>query len=271
VTSPSLPGGAYRFVSAGVDLGVGTLTLNRPDKLNAFTAEMVDEGVSALATLVRHPEVRAILITGAGKGFSAGADVDELRQVVEQGDEDLGRRLVDGSRGMGNLMRSAPQPIIAAINGVAAGAGANLALACDLRIASDAARIGQVFTRIGLHPDWGGTYYLTRLVGPSKAMELFLSGDLIDAREAWRIGMVNTVVESHHFADVARSWARQIAAAPPLAVRALKHAVYLSERSTLERMLDYELETQLACFKSDDAREGLDAFFAKRTPHFHGR
>ena len=102
-------------------------------------------------------------------------------------------------------------------------------------------------------------------------MELFLSGDLIDAHEAWRIGMVNKVVESHHLADVARSWARHIAAAPPLAVHALKHAVYLSEGSTLDRMLDYELEAQLACFKSEDAREGLDAFFAKRTPHFHGR
>jgi len=263
--------GAYTFVSVSVDLGVGTLTLNRPDKLNAFTADMVDEGVSALGMLVRHPEVRAILITGAGKAFSAGADVDELRQVVEKGDTDLGRRLVDGTRAVGNLIRSAPQPVLAAINGVAAGGGANLALACDLRIASDAAKIGQVYTKIGLHPDWGGTYYLTRLVGPSKAMELFLSGDLIDAHEAWRIGMVNRVVESHHHADVARSWARHIAAAPPLAVHALKHAVYLSERSTLDRMLDYELETQLACFKSEDAREGLDAFFAKRTPHFHGR
>jgi 2-(1,2-epoxy-1,2-dihydrophenyl)acetyl-CoA isomerase len=263
--------GTYTFVSVGVELGVGTLTLNRPDKLNAFTAEMVDEGVSALDTLVHHPDVRAILITGAGKGFCAGADMDELRQVVEMADQDLGRRLVEGARAVGNLIHHAPQPVIAAINGVAAGGGANLALACDLRIASDAARIGQVFAKIGLHPDWGGTYYLTRLVGAAKAMELFLSGDLIDAHEAWRIGMVNKVVESHHLADVARSWARHIAAAPPLAVHALKHAVYLSEGSTLDRMLDYELEAQLACFKSEDAREGLDAFFAKRTPHFHGR
>ena len=262
---------AFTLVSVGVELGVGTLTLNRPDKLNAFTAEMVEEAVAALGTLVRDPEVRAILLTGAGKGFCAGADVDELRQVVAKGDEDLGRRLVDGSRALDNLIHSAPQPVLAAINGVAAGGGANLALACDLRIASDAAKIGQVFTKIGLHPDWGGTYYLTRLVGAAKAMELFLSGDLIDAQEAWRIGMVNKVVESHHLADVARSWARHIAAAPPLAVHSLKHAVYLSERSTLERMLDYELAAQLACFKSEDAREGLDAFFAKRTPHFHGR
>jgi 2-(1,2-epoxy-1,2-dihydrophenyl)acetyl-CoA isomerase len=266
-----LESSAYTFVTVGIELGVGTLTLNRPEKLNAFPADMIDEGVSALGTLVRHPDVRAILITGAGKAFSAGADVDELRQVIEKGDEDLGRRLVDGARALDNLIHGAPQPVIAAINGIAAGAGANLALACDLRIASDSAKIGQVFTKIGLHPDWGGTYYLTRLVGPAKAMELFLSGDLIDAQEAWRIGMVNKVVESHHLADVARSWARHIAAAPPLAVHSLKHAVYLSERSTLDRMLDYELQAQLACFKSEDAREGLDAFFAKRLPHFHGR
>lgn len=262
---------SFQTVAVSVDHGVGTLTLNRPDKLNAFTAAMVDEGVAALRHLVERDDVRAILITGAGHGFCAGADLDELKQILEQRDTALARRLVDGSRAVGTLIRSAPQPVIAAINGVAAGGGANLALACDLRIASDAAKIGQVFAKIGLHPDWGGTYYLTRLVGPAKAMELFISGELIDAHEAWRIGLVNKVVESHHLADVARSWARHIAAAPPLAVHSLKHAVYLSERATLDEMLDYELEAQLACFRSEDAHEGLDAFFAKRTPHFHGR
>ena len=268
---PPMTSDTLHAIVMSVDHGVGTLTLNRPEKLNAFTADMVDEGVRALRHLVEREDVRAILVTGAGNGFCAGADVDELRLVLEHDDTALARRLVDGSRQIGRLIRSAPQPVIAAINGVAAGGGANLALACDLRIASDTARLGQVFTKIGLHPDWGSTYYLTRLVGPAKAMELFISGELIDADEALRIGLLNKVVESHHLADVARSWARHIAAAPPLAVHSLKHAVYLSERSTLDEMLDFELEAQLACFKSDDAREGLDAFFAKRTPHFHGR
>lgn len=259
-----------QFVTVSTDLGVGTLTLNRPDKQNALTAEMVEEAVAALRSLIASPEVRAILVTGAGHYFCAGADLVELKRL-EQGDEALGRRLVDGARALGNEIRAAPQPVLAALNGVAAGWGASLALACDLRIAGDNAKIGQVLTKLGLTSDWGSTFYVTRLVGPAKAMELFISGDLIDAHEALRIGLVNKVVESHHLADVARSWSRHIAAAAPLAVHALKHLVYMSDFVSLDEMIDLELAAQLACLKSDDAREGLDAFFAKRPPRFQGR
>jgi len=262
---------AYQYVTTGVELGVGTLTLNRPEKLNAFTLEMLRESVEALRALVAREDVRSILVTGAGHAFCSGADIEELKAILAQGDESLERLLTDGSRALGNVIRNAPQPVIASINGVAAGWGASLALACDLRIAGDNAKIGQVFTKLGLHPDWGGTYYLTRLVGPAKAMELFVSGELIDAHEAWRIGMVNKVVEAHHLADVARSWARHVAAAAPLAVHSLKHLVYLSEHASLDQMIDLELDAQLACLRSEDAREGLDAFFAKRMPHFRGR
>ncbi len=265
-----MAGDTYRFVTVGTELGVGTLTLARPEKQNAFTAEMVEEAVAALRALVARPDVRALLVTGAGHAFCAGADIDELRRL-EDGDEALARRLVDGARALGNEIRAAPQPVLAALNGVAAGWGASLALACDLRIAGDNAKIGQVLTKLGLSSDWGSTFYLTRLVGPAKAMELFISGDLIDAQEALRIGLVNKVVESHHLADVARSWARHIAAAAPLAVHALKHLVYTSDFVSLDEMIDLELAAQLACLKSEDAREGLDALFAKRAPHFHGR
>jgi 2-(1,2-epoxy-1,2-dihydrophenyl)acetyl-CoA isomerase len=260
----------YRFVLVGTELGVGTLTLNRPEKQNALTAEMVEEAIAALRGLIATPEVRAILITGAGHYFCGGADLDELKRL-EEGDETLERRLVDGARTLGNEIRAAPQPVLAAVNGVAAGWGASLALACDLRIAGDNAKIGQVLTKLGLSSDWGSTFYLTRLVGPAKAMELFISGDLIDAAEALRIGLVNKVVEGHHLADVARSWARHIAAAAPLAVHALKHLIYLSDFVTLDEMIELELNAQLACLKSDDAREGLDAFFARRAPRFVGR
>jgi 2-(1,2-epoxy-1,2-dihydrophenyl)acetyl-CoA isomerase len=259
-----------QFVTVSTDMGVGTLTLNRPDKQNALTAEMVEEAVTALRSLIASPEIRAILVTGAGHYFCAGADLDELKRL-EEGDEALGRRLVDGARALGKEIRAAPQPVLAALNGVAAGWGASLALACDLRIAGDNAKIGQVLTKLGLSSDWGSTFYVTRLVGPAKAMELFISGDLIDAHEALRIGLVNKVVESHHLADVARSWSRHIAAAAPLAVHALKHLVYMSDFVSLDEMIDLELAAQLACLKSDDAREGLDAFFAKRPPRFQGR
>jgi 2-(1,2-epoxy-1,2-dihydrophenyl)acetyl-CoA isomerase len=261
----------FRFVTVSTELGVGTLTLNRPEKLNAFTAGMLDECVAALRGLVAREDVRAILVTGAGHAFCAGADLEELKRVLEDADDALERRLVDGSRTLGNVIRDAPQPVVAAINGVAAGWGASVALACDLRIAGDTAKIGQVLTKFGLSPDWGGTFYLTRLVGPAKAMELFISGDLIDAHEALRIGLVNKVVESHHLADVARSWSRHIAAAAPLAVHALKHLVYLSDFVSLDEMIDLELAAQLACLKSADAREGLDALFARRMPKFVGR
>jgi 2-(1,2-epoxy-1,2-dihydrophenyl)acetyl-CoA isomerase len=266
-----MAGDSPEFVTTSTELGVGTLTLNRPDKQNALTAEMVEECVAALRRLIAREDVRAILVTGAGHAFCAGADFDELKRVLEGPDELLERRLVDGSRTLGTLIREAPQPVVAAVNGVAAGWGASLALACDLRIAGDNAKIGQVLTRLGLAPDWGGTFYLTRLVGPAKAMELFISGELIDAQEALRIGLVNKVVESHHLADVARSWSRHIAAAAPLPVHALKHLVYLSDHTSLDRMIELEAEAQQACLKSADAREGLDAFFAKRSPHFRGR
>ncbi|MGD0483654.1 MAG: enoyl-CoA hydratase-related protein [Gemmatimonadales bacterium] len=266
-----MAGDQHRNIQVGTELGVGTLTLNRPEKQNALTAEMVEEAVAALRGLIAAPDVRAILITGAGHYFCAGADLDELKRILDEGDETLERRLVDGARALGTEIRAAPQPVLAAVNGVAAGWGASLALACDLRIAGDNAKIGQVLTKLGLSSDWGSTFYLTRLVGPAKAMELFISGDLIDAEEALRIGLVNKVVESHHLADVARSWSRHIAAAAPLAVHALKHLVYMSDYVSLDEMIDLELDAQLACLKSADVREGLDAFFGKRVPHFVGR
>jgi len=260
----------YQYVTVSAEVGVGTLTLNRPEQLNALTADMVDEAVAVLRGLVARADVRAILITGAGHAFCAGADLQELKRL-EDGDASLERRLVDGAHALGNEIRAAPQPVLAALNGIAAGWGASLALACDLRIAGDNAKIGQVLTKLGLSSDWGSTFYLTRLVGPAKAMELFISGDLIEAQEALRIGLVNKVVESHHLADVARSWSRHIAAAAPLAVHALKHLVYMSDYVTLDEMIDLEFVAQQACLKSADAREGLDALFAKRAPHFHGQ
>ncbi len=259
------------LIAVAIDGPVGTVTLNRPDKLNALTADMVGELAEALTTLAGTQAVRAIVVTGAGRAFCAGADVGLLRSLIERGDEATGRRLVDSLRRVAHAIRQAPQPVVAAVNGVAAGGGANLALACDLRIAADTAQIGQVFMKIGLHPDFGGTYWLPRLVGASRALELFLDAELVGAAEAERLGLFNRVVPAGRLAAEAAAWAQRIAAAPPLAVRRAKQAVYKSEGATLDQMLDYELEAQVACFRSADGKEGLTAFFEKRSPKFTGR
>ncbi len=249
---------------------VGTITLNRPEKLNALTVEMVEELTDAVKLLSSSRNVRAIVLTGAGRAFCAGADIQLLQRIVAENDEETGRRLVDGARGVLTTIRHARQPVLASINGVAAGGGANLALACDLRIAADDAKIGQVFARLGLHPDWGGTYFLPRLVGPSKALELFLSAELVVAEKAREMGMVNRVVRSDELAQATRGWAQRIAAAPPVAVQRAKRAIFQSEWSNLTEMLDYELKAQMACFRSADFMEGLKAYTEKRDPHFTG-
>ena len=161
--------------------------------------------------------------------------------------------------------------MIASVNGAAAGGGANLALACDVRIASDRASIGQTFNRIGLHPDWGGTYFLPRLVGPAKALELVLSAEMVDAAEAHRLGLFNRVVPHDTLITETTNFARMIAAKPPVAVALAKRAIYQSDTSDLSAMLDIELDHQLQCFKTADAGEGLAAFLEKRVPTYHGR
>jgi 2-(1,2-epoxy-1,2-dihydrophenyl)acetyl-CoA isomerase len=167
-------------------------------------------------------------------------------------------------------IRESPKPVIGSINGVAAGGGANLALACDLRIASDQARLGQTFNRIGLHPDWGGTYFLPRLMGPARALELIWLAEVIDARECVRLGLFNRVVPHHALLDETMAVARALVAKPPLALALAKRAVYQSLDRTLPQMLDYELDAQLRCFESGDAAEGIQAFVEKRAAVFQG-
>ena len=251
--------------------GVGTLTLNRPDKLNAFAGTMRHELAEGLLELEKDPAVRVVVITGAGRGFCAGADVGYMAQLVEARDTIAMAALVEAGRRVVLTMRESAKPVIGSINGVAAGGGANLALACDLRIASDRARLGQTFNRIGLHPDWGGTYFLPRLVGPAKALELFWMAEILDADECLRLGLFNRVVSHETLEEETMKLARTLAAKPPLALSLAKRAVYQSTRNTLPQMLDYELEAQLRCFQSGDAAEGITAFVEKRAPAFGGR
>ncbi|HWO90005.1 MAG TPA: enoyl-CoA hydratase-related protein [Gemmatimonadales bacterium] len=255
-------------VRVQVEGPVATLTLNRPEKLNAFTVAMAAQLGDELERLAADHSLRAVIITGEGRAFCAGADLEELKRVMEQRDLEYGLKLVGAAHRFHAAIRSAPWIAICAINGVAAGGGANLALGCDLRIASDTAKIGQVFARIGLHPDWGGSFFLPRMVGTARALELFLSAELVDSGKLLDYGLVNRVVPASRLMVEARAWADRVAAAPPLAARLIKQAVYRSADASLTEMLDFELEAQRRLFASGDFAEGLTAFLEKRSPRF---
>jgi len=216
--------------------------------------------------------VRVIVITGAGKGFCSGGDVKAMHESKQSG---TGRPLIDKVAPLRDrvllAMRDAPQPIIAAVNGAAAGAGMNLALGCDIRIASTAARFGETFAKRGLHPDWGGTYFLPRLVGMAKACEMIFTGDMIDAQEALRLGIVSAVYPPEELMPAVRELAGKIAAGPPVAIRLAKRALYHGESADLRSALEFETFAQNVCSETEDAREGIRAFVEKRPPQFQGR
>jgi 2-(1,2-epoxy-1,2-dihydrophenyl)acetyl-CoA isomerase len=255
-------------ILVSVEGAVGTLTLNRPEKLNSLVGTMRDELAAGLETLGADEGVRAVIVTGRGRAFCTGADVDYLSEMVEGGRLEEFRDLVEAGRRVVSTIVEMPKPVIAAINGPAAGGGANLALACDLRWASDRASIGQTFSNIGLHPDWGGAYFVPRLVGPALAAELFFLGEMVDAKRALEIGLVNRVVPHDSLMDEARALAERLAARPALSLRLAKEAVRRSLGASLDEMLDYEVEAQTECFRSADAREGVRAFLEKRTALF---
>jgi 2-(1,2-epoxy-1,2-dihydrophenyl)acetyl-CoA isomerase len=250
--------------------GIGILTLNRPEKLNAFAGRMREEIAAAVRETADDPDVRVLVVTGAGRAFCAGADIGYMRDLLERRDTEAFTALVEAGRAVVTTVRAVPKPVIASVNGPAAGGGANLALACDLRIASERASIGQTFNRIGLHPDWGGTYFLPRLVGPSKALQLIFSGEMLDAGQARQLGLFDRVVPHEQLEAETLAAARMLAAKPPRALALAKRAVYASGGASLDEMLDVELANQLECFQSEDAREGLAAFLDKRPPAFTG-
>lgn len=252
--------------------GIATLTLNRPERLNALGGTLREDLYDAVRRASEDPEVRVMIVTGAGKGFCAGGDVKAMSESRETGrGRPLAERIAPIRDRVILAMREAPQPIIAAVNGPAVGAGMNVALACDIRLASTAARFGQTFVRRGLHPDWGGTWFLTRLVGTSRACELIFTGDVFDAEEAWRLGIVNRVVAPGELMPAAQELARRIAAGPPVAIRLAKRAIHNAADADLRSALEYETFAQNVCFETEDSREGLRAFVEKREPRFQGR
>jgi 2-(1,2-epoxy-1,2-dihydrophenyl)acetyl-CoA isomerase len=249
--------------------GVATLVLNRPEKLNAFADDMREEFTAALDTIAARPDVRVLVVTGAGRAFCAGGDVAFMVGLKERrtGFEGLAPLVGAGGRAIARLV-SLPFPTIACVNGPAAGGGCNLALACDLRIVSDRASFAESFVRIGLHSDWGGTFFLPRLVGSARALELCWLGDMIDAAEALRIGLVNRVVAHDRLAEETRVLATRLAAAPQTSVRAAKRNLRASSYRTLDECLEAEFEAQAACWGSPDSDEGVRAFVEKRPARF---
>jgi len=248
---------AYDRVTVEIAGGIATVTLDRPDKLNAFDRAMCDELVEALRMVVASEQVRVIVRTGSGRAFCAGADLNVLAED--------GAALVAAGQTLALLIRGAPQPVLAAVNGPAAGGGANLALACDYRLASDRASIGQVFHKLGLAPDWGGTFFLPRLAGISAALELVWSARMVPAEEARALGLFDRVVPQDALLTEARVLAEAWAAQPPLAVRRAKEALYRSEGATLAEMLDHEIAMQNELFATPEARARIGQSPSLRT------
>jgi 2-(1,2-epoxy-1,2-dihydrophenyl)acetyl-CoA isomerase len=249
---------------------ITTITLNRPEKLNAFGGTMREALLAALRAADRDPACRVVVITGAGRAFCAGGDVEYMSGLQRDGKVEDFQKLLQAGGDIVTEIAAMAKPVIASVNGVAAGAGCNLALACDYRIASETAKLGETFVRIGLHPDWGGTWFLPRLVGPSRALEILMTGRMVDAAEALAIGMVDRVVPAAGLGAQTLALASAIAQGPPLAIAGIKRALAAARTNTLRAQVDLESDHQSAAFLSRDAREGMAAFFEKRPPRFEG-
>ncbi len=250
---------------------IGWVTLNRPEKMNAFGGRMRQEIAEVIDDVCADPEVRVIVITGAGKAFCVGGDVTEF---VSGETKALTETAPSERPAMSKIvlaLNRVEKPVIAAVNGVAAGGGVNLALACDIRIASEKARFGQVFTRRGVHPDWGGIYFLPRLVGYAKACELIFSGDVIDAKEALALGMVNKLVPHEELMDATAQMAKRIAGNAPIPIAFAKRGLQNFCKWDLAQALDYESFVLGVTMKTEDIKEGFTAFLEKREPQFKGR
>lgn len=261
--------------------GVLTITLNRPERLNALGGTLRTDLYRELQAAEQDAAVRVVVITGAGRAFCSGGDVKEMseRRSKKSGGVAAGVWHVGGGDGhtppmrdrVLNLMQNMPKPVIASVNGPAVGAGMNLALGCDMRIASERAVFGQAFVKRGLCPDWGGTYFLPRLVGTAKACELIFSGDMLSAEEALQMGLINRLVPHRELQAATEQWARGFAEGPPVAIGLAKRGIYRNLQADLASSLEYETYAQTASWHTEDAGEGIRAFLEKRPAVFQGK
>lgn len=262
---------SYQTILFEITNGVARLTLNRPDRLNSFNVQMHQEVREALTQVAASKDARVLVLSGAGRGFCAGQDLGD-RAVAPGGQGvDLGDSIENYYKPMVLALRNLPMPVIAAVNGVAAGAGANIALACDLVIAARSASFVQAFCKLGLVPDSGGTWFLPRLLGSARAMGLALLGDKLAAEQAAQWGLIWRCVEDAELEPAVDQLAKQLAAAPTKGLARTKQAIYESWSHTLEQQLTMERDFQRELGRSQDYAEGVAAFTEKRTPKFVGR
>ena len=253
--------------------GVAVLTLNRPDRLNAMSRPMLDALLEALPRLAEDPAVGVVVLTGAGRGFCAGGDVKAMAEGTELG----GQTMEEKAQALRSRMETSrwlhemPKPTIAMMRGPAAGAGLSLAMACDLRVASDTVKLGTAFARVGYSGDFGGSYYLTQLVGTAKARELYFTADLLDAQQALGLGLVNRVVEDARLEEETMALASRLARGPRVAYRYMKRNMNAAESASLKEMLDLEAWNHTRTGMTEDHREAARAFVEKREPQFKGR
>lgn len=261
---------SYQNIHFEIAAAIARLTLNRPEKLNSFTAAMHEEIQDALGYIRTEPGARVLLITGAGRAFCAGHDLAEAAVLPGSETLDLGAQVERYYAPLVRSLRALPLPVVCAVNGVAAGAGANFALACDLVLAKQSASFVEPFCKLGLLPDTGGTYFLPRLVGTARALGMALLGTKVSAQQAADWGLIWRCIDDEQFSAEVESLVAQLAAAPTLALALTRQALYASANATLDDQLDFERNAMRELGRTRDYREGVDAFLQKRTPEFYG-
>jgi len=261
----------YRSIIYKKENGAATIILNRPRALNALNAELIDELLDSVRQASEDKEVKVLILTGAGRAFCFGADISEFNQAQEKPRKNSTWDLLSKSQEIIRLLSGMPKPTIAALNGFATGLGLDLAMACDLRIAAERAKLGEAFVSMGLVPDGGGTFFLPRLVGLGKAAEMIFLGEPINASEAERIGLINRVVPNQELEKSAQGVAGKLAKGPALAIGLAKRALWKNLQGDLNAALRLEAECQKICLESEDHREAVKAYMERRNPVFRGK